>query len=53
MSKKLSFLSFLSSEARGGIQGMALHGCPQEDTSPAFCIQHPKNRPHVFMEFDP
>jgi hypothetical protein len=34
------FLSFVSSEAHGVIRGMALHGCPQEDTSPVFRLQY-------------
>jgi len=40
-----SFLPFLPrvpfrvSEAGGGIRGVAVHGCPQESSSPAFCLQ--------------
>ena len=34
------FLSFVSSEARGVIRGMALHGCPQEGSLPAFSLQY-------------
>ena len=37
--KRLSLLSFLPSEAGGGIRGVAVHGCPQESSSPAFCLQ--------------
>ena len=34
-----SFLPLLPSEAGGGIRGVAVHGCPQESSSPAFCLQ--------------
>ena len=42
-----SFLPFLPPEARGRIRGVALHGCPQEDSSPAFRIQHTEDSPSL------
>ncbi len=38
-------LPILPPEAGGGIRGMAMPGCPQEDSPPAFRIQHPENPP--------
>jgi len=40
-----SFLPILPPETGGGIRGVALHGCPQKDSSPAFRIKHPQNPP--------
>jgi hypothetical protein len=41
MNMQMKEIIILPSEARGGIRGVALHGCPQENTPPAFCLQHP------------
>ncbi|MDP2971696.1 MAG: transposase zinc-binding domain-containing protein [Deltaproteobacteria bacterium] len=40
-----SFLPLLPSEAGGGIRGVAVHGCPQKGSPPAFCLQRAEDPP--------
>ena len=43
------FLPVLPPEARGGIRGVALHGCPQAGAAPSFHLQHPEDSWPVFL----
>ena len=42
------FLPFLPPEARGGIRRVALYGCPQKDSPPAFRVQYSQDASPVF-----
>jgi hypothetical protein len=49
LNQPFSFLSFLPSEAGGGIRGMALFSHAQESSPPTRRLQHPENPAPVFF----